>query len=487
MTRQPVVYEINTWVWLNELSAQAGKALTLATVPGTVWDELATLGIDYVWFMGVWTRSEQSRRIAVAHPGVRKEFDAVLPDLVPDDVVGSAYAIQRYVVDQHLGGDAGLATARAALRERGIGLILDVVPNHVALDHPWVTDAPECFISKTDPTTPVPPGYFNTSQGHIAHGRDPYFPPWSDTAQLNAYAEAYRERAAGLVTRMAGQCDGVRCDMAMLLLNDVFGWTWSGAAGPAPEREFWTEVIDSVKALYPDFLFLAEAYWDMEHRLLELGFDWAYDKTFYDRLVRGDSGGIRKHVEGTFSTHGRLAKFTENHDEPRAAQTFERSLRCANIVSALMPGVWLLHEGQFDGRRIRCPVQLGRRPVEAADRHLAGFHRRLLKVRQSPAFRQGHFQSLRCRGWPDNPSHEHLLAWLREAEGERFVVVANLSEGPSQGRISLPWPDLVGRECRLRDDLFDVSYQRHGDELRAPGLFVDLPPWGCHVFRLEFD
>ncbi len=485
MSGQQVIYEINTWVWLNDLSRQAKRPVTLADVPERVWDELGALGVDMVWFMGVWTRSKASRRIALAHPELQAEFDAALPDRTQDDVIGSAYAIQRYEVDPHLGGNPGLAKAREALRQRGIGLLLDYVPNHVATDHPWVTDAPECLVTFDAPKGVPPRGTFQCGETIIAHGRDPYFPPWTDTAQLNAYSPTLRERAIGLLSRLATQCDGVRCDMAMLMLNDVFSWTWAGAAGPAPSKEFWSHVIGAVKDVYPDFLFLAESYWDMEHRLLELGFDWAYDKTFYDRLLRHDPGGIQQHLEGTILTHKRLVKFTENHDEPRGASAFGKAYRAANVAAALLPGVWLIHEGQREGRKVRCPVQLGRRTDERPVRDLVTFHARLLKLRQDPAFRSGRYRGLRCRGWPDNTSSENLLAWIRETDRRRYVVVVNLSGHPSQARIPLPYPDIEAADWLLVDDLNGETYERCGSELRAPGLFVDLAPWGHHVFLLK--
>ena len=145
----PVIYEINTWPWLNELSRAAGRPVTLGSVPDRCWEELATLGVDAVWLMGVWQRSPAGIAIALDNPDLTADFDAALPDWQPEDVVGSPYCVRNYVVDDHLGGPDGLAAARAELAARGIGLILDFVPNHVAPDHPWVTDRPELFVAGT--------------------------------------------------------------------------------------------------------------------------------------------------------------------------------------------------------------------------------------------------------------------------------------------------------------------------------------------------
>ncbi|MBP1607184.1 MAG: Alpha amylase, catalytic region, partial [Acidobacteria bacterium] len=144
--KSPVIYEINTWVWLNELSARHGRRLGLGSVPPGEWDALAGLGVDAIWLMGVWERSPAGIEVALRDEGLVADFRRALPDLAPDDVVGSPYCVRRYVVDRRLGGPEGLATARRMLRERGLRLLLDFVPNHVAPDHPWVREHPEYFI-----------------------------------------------------------------------------------------------------------------------------------------------------------------------------------------------------------------------------------------------------------------------------------------------------------------------------------------------------
>ena len=143
---KPLIYEINTWVWLNTLSRRYGRPITLSTVPDDALEDLARSGINTVWLMGVWARSPA----AAAHARQwAHEYKPALPDLTDEDVIGSAYAIHDYQVDRRIGGRKGLAALRRRLKARGLRLILDYVPNHVALDHPWVRERPACLIQGT--------------------------------------------------------------------------------------------------------------------------------------------------------------------------------------------------------------------------------------------------------------------------------------------------------------------------------------------------
>jgi hypothetical protein len=467
---RPVIHEVDTWPWLEDVRRSVGRPVTLAGVPGEHWEALCLAGIDAVWLMGVWERSSLARSIAIDDPNNLADFRAALPDLdVGRDVTGSPYAVHRFVVDEHFGGRDGLAAARAALAERGVRLLLDFVPNHVAPDHPWTETNPEYFVPGTD-------------GARYAAGRDPYFAPWADTVQVNAFSMALRRVAADTLIDIGEQCDGVRCDMAMLLLNHVFTSTWGERVGMAPPDEYWTQVIGVVRQVHPDFVFIAEAYWDLEHELQELGFDFCYDKRLYDRLVHDDAASIRVHLGADLSYQQQLLRFIENHDEPRAAAVFspERE-RSAAVVIATLPGATLWNEGQLYGRKVRLPVFLARRPDEPTDRRLLGFYERLV----DRATRRGDWQLSACDGWPDNHSADSLLAWTWTDGVGRSVVVVNFSDAPAQGRVRLPWTDLAGRTWTLVDVLDGANYEHDGSRLSTEGLYVDRPAWGSHVFRIS--
>ena len=479
-----MIYEINTWVWLNELCRRYRTPISLANVPDAEWDAITAWSPDAVWLMGVWERSARGREIAINNENLLESCREALPDLTLDDMLGSPYCVRGYRVDAHLGGPEGLARARQQLARRGARLILDLVPNHVAPDHPWVQDHPDYFIQGTpEDLINSPQAFLQMGDRILAQGRDPYFPPWPDVVQVDAFSPGYRQALSDTLISLAGQCDGVRGDMAMLLINRIFRQTWGERAGVIPAREFWDEVIPAVKAKYPEFLLIAEAYWDLEWELLQQGFDYCYDKRLYDRLREGNAESVRQHLRADLSYQERLVRFLENHDEPRAAAVFnDRQARAAAVTIATLPGARLFHEGQFEGRRIRLPVFLNRRPPEPVDADLQNFYLTLLAAVAQPVFKEGAWRLCEGYGWPDNRSYLNLAAWGWQLGEERRLIIVNLSGHRSQALIPLPWEDLPGRAWRLTEAFTREIYERDGLELRQPGLFVDLEGWGFHFF-----
>jgi glycosidase len=486
--RRPIIYEINAWAWLNELGRRYGRSIKLGSVPAREWDQVAEWGFDGVWLMGVWERSPAGREISLTAPAVREECQRTLPDFTPEDVSGSPYCIHRYVVDERLGGKAGLAAARKALAERKLRLLLDFVPNHVAPDHPWVREHDEYFVQgNKEDLVRDPPSFLAADNAVLARGRDPYFPAWPDTVQLNAFSPGLRKAAMSTLKDIARQCDGVRCDMAMLLLNSVFSRTWKDRAGSVPGTEYWREVIRGVRQQSPDFLFIAEAYWDLEWELQQQGFDFCYDKRLYDRLVHEDALSVRGHLSADLDYQDHLIRFLENHDEPRCAETFRvLKARAAALVIMTTPGAKLLHEGQFEGARVKLSVHLGRRPPESVDAGLREFYRSLLRQVTEQQLLKGEWRLCECQGWPDNRSNVNLLGWCWTNGDQRSVIVVNYSDSPSQGMVQLPWRDLTSRVWNLSDEINGQNYEyRDGDILSASGLYVSLAPWGYHFIRVE--
>jgi hypothetical protein len=485
--RQPTVYEINTWVWLSDLIKKSGGPVDLGSVRSADWDAIAHYGFDAVWLMGVWERSPAGIAICNDNPELVAEFHRTLPDFVSEDNVGSAYCVRRYVVDRHLGGPQGLAIARQELARRGMRLILDFVPNHVAPDSPWILEHPEHFMQGSAADLERnPAAYLQIGAKFFARGRDPYFPPWSDVVQVNAFAPGFRQAVIELLLGIAEQCDGIRCDMAMLLMNNVFAQTWAGRGGTTPATEYWPTVIDAVKEEHPQFLFIAEAYWDLEWELQQQGFDFCYDKRLYDRLAHGQPEDIRLHLCADLRYQEKLLRFIENHDEPRVAAAFPPAkARAAAITMATIPGAKLFHEGQLEGRRIKVSTFLGRRPEEPVDIESLGFYEKLLAIIQARVFRDGVWTLCPCLGWPDNQSYQKLEAWSWTRDDDRRLVVVNPSDGAVQARVRVSWDDLAGKVWRLEDALSNSTYDRDGTEIQKDGLYVELAPWAGQIFALR--
>jgi Alpha amylase, catalytic domain len=489
---QPVIYEVNTAVWLAELTRAAGTRVTLGSVSDAAWDAVTPAGADAVWLMGVWERSPAGLELAMANAELLDSFRSALPDLRNQDIIGSPYCVRRYVADERFGGPEGLAAARAALGARGVRLILDYVPNHVAPDHPWVTEHPEFFIQGDDGDLRADPaGWLRAGGQALAHGRDPYFPPWPDVVQLNAFSPAARAATARTLADISGQCDGIRCDMAMLMFNDIFAKTWGSRAGQRPEEEFWPAVIAELRTGHPETVLIAEAYWDTEWALQQQGFGFCYDKRLYDRILGKDPADIRGHLLADLSYQSRMVRFLENHDEPRIADKLPADFeRTAAAAIATLPGATLWHEGQFEGRRVRVPVFLERRPDEPPDQELAAWYRDLLRQVAEHRVRSGAWQLLEAAGWPDNQSCQDLIAWswtpADDAVGVRgHVVVVNFSGSPAQAQIRLPWPDLAGHRWSLVDLLSGDDFARDGGQLADQGLYVDLRPGQYYLLAVS--
>jgi glycosidase len=487
-SRYPLLDQINTRVWLTELSQKLGRAAALDDIPDAELDRLAQMGFDWVWFLSVWQTGPGAQQVSRSNAGWRHEFQETLPDLREEDIAGSGFAITGYTVHKNLGGDAALARLRERLRQRGLKLMLDFVPNHMGLDHPWIEDHPDYFIQGTElDQARAPQNYtwVKRKRGDLllAYGRDPYFAGWPDTLQLNYANPVLQEAMIGELVKIAGQCDGVRCDMAMLILPDVFERTW-GQRAPL----FWPTATQRVRERVPGFLFMAEVYWDLEWTLQYQGFDYAYDKRLYDRLREGHARPVREHFHAGLDYQNKLARFLENHDEPRAPATFSPEVhRAAAVLSFLSPGLRFFHQGQFEGRKKRISPHLVRGPNEPVDEKLQQFYDGLLAVLRQPCVREGQWQLLECTpAWDGNWTNDCILVFAWQGpKGEALVVAVNYASNQSQCHVRLPLADLAGRKWQLQDQLSPASYEWNGDDLQGRGLFLDMAPWQASAFSLK--
>ena len=484
----PHLYEINTWVWLEELSAGSARRITLRDVPDEHWDRLRSLGFDFVYLMGVWRRSPIGRNIFRTNPAEFSAFDAALPGWEINDVVGSPYSVQDYTPDPRIGTFEDLREVRTKLRSRGMGLILDFVPNHTGFDHPWVREHPERYILGSQEDFRRAPDAFYLVENDdgrsvcVARGKDPYFAPWRDVAQLNYLNPDCRTGMIEVLKTIASCCDGVRCDMAMLVTNEVFSRTWGNflTSWPAPATEFWQEAV----AQLPEFLWLAEVYWDMEWKMQQLGFNFTYDKRLYDRLVGSSPREVRAHLIADVGYQNKLARFLENHDEPRAAATFPRGKSAAAaLLLSTLPGMRFYHHGQLEGRKIRVPMPLARAAEEPVDHGTLVAYQQILSLANDDIFHNADWKLLEIRPAGDDSNNDLIAYRWRNANG-CSVIVVNLGNRAAQGMVQ-GTDSGTSQKCIYRDALTGKQFISDRAAIMREGLYVKLDPYQVHAFSVQ--
>ncbi|MGD8781175.1 MAG: alpha-amylase family glycosyl hydrolase [Ignavibacteria bacterium] len=490
MKFNPSIYEINTRVWLNRFNSENKKA-TLDDVPLTYWDELREKGIDYVWLMGVWKTNQTAIEKYCFEEGLVKSYSKALRDWKKEDVIGSPYSIDIYDVNPRVGSLKSIHRLRKELNKRNVKLILDFVPNHFSAESSLVKTKPDLFLKvnrerfEEDNHTYFKPD--ENVENYFAHGRDPFFPAWQDTIQVNYFSIPAREFMIKMLINLTKFCDGVRCDMAMLSLNNVFRNTWGNVAEQNSagiiKDEFWKTAIEILKNVCPQFIFLAEAYWGLEWELQQQGFDFTYDKKLTDRLKSGPVPDINDHFQAAEEYQEKSIRFIENHDEERAVAKLgvEKSLAAAVIISTVK-GMRFYCDGQFEGKKIRLPVQLGSEPNEKTNGYVQSFYNRLLRIANRDIFKKGEWQLIEPLPASDNnDSYINILCWKWSYENENRLVVVNYSGTLSMCRIKF---ELKGfpEKINLYDELNDENYPRSTNEINTKGLYIELKNYRCHIF-----
>ncbi|MBZ0268692.1 alpha-amylase, partial [bacterium] len=453
----PMLLEIATRPWLAGFSREAGRNIPLHEVPDEALDEISHAGFDAVWLMGMWTTGPKAKQLALGYPDLRATYDRLLPGWTEDDVAGSAYSIAAYDPPAAAGGRDGLRRLRERLHERGVGLVLDFVPNHMGIDHPWLDERPDLFVRGTaeDPgRAPLDWFVHTTPDGEervFAHGRDPHFCGWSDTVQIDYRKRATREAMTELVADLATLADGLRCDVAMLVLEDVFRSTW-GAGKVDEPGDFWSEAIPAVRANHPELALLAEVYWGMEDRMIGVGFDWAYDKDLLDRLCAGAPVPIRETVNRDAAHHACRCHFLENHDEERAWSVLgpERSVAAA-VTAYTLPGLRFFQEGQAEGHRERPPVQMARTPDQPGDERARELYDALIRALRDPVLDNGVWSPVAFEDVEEDSADGLVGSCWRG--GDRMVLaISNFADEAGRGHVRLPLAE-EGPPVRIFDEL----------------------------------
>jgi Alpha amylase, catalytic domain len=477
--KHPNLFEVNTRVLLSRYKKGQDRT-TLKDIPDSYWKNLADKGMDWVWLMGVWTLKEKQINPNLIPENMMVEFKRLVPDLTEDDIDGSTYAIDDYTVDPVIGGEEQLIEIRNKLSQFGMRLMLDFIPNHYGANTHFIHSHPEYFIEveqdifQTDQKTFYSP--LTRDNLYFAHGKDPYFDAWQDTIQVNYGSEPTRKWMTAQLLRIASLCDGVRCDMAMLPVKRIFEKTWSDNI-KWEGGEFWEDAIGNVKDSFPQFILLAEVYWGMEAELLELGFDYCYDKTFYDKLAEAHLLHAHYQADDWYLSH--TARFLENHDEPRIASRLHlRQHMAAAALVAFGPGMRFWHMGQWDGHNKQIPVQLTREPDESCgcltgggDQSSCGcisrFYDLLFAITKLNIFKLGEWH----RTHTDSDSHAGLFLWQWKYNSQTVTVAINYSE-----KVRTIDPEQTG----LSSDFFVKSmFLEKSDSYQG----LQLRPWDIRIWE----
>lgn len=478
----PSLIQLNTKAFLSSLH----KGSTLDDIPDDFLSDLARQGFDWLWLLGVWSIGPSGRAISRSTPAWVEEYKRAVPDLQTDDICGSPFAITGYTVDPLLGGDKALERIRERLHQRGMRLMVDFIPNHIGFDHPWVSTNPDYLITgTTEATIEDPSRWVKLPTGEVfAFGRDPHFPGWPDTLQLNYFNPSLRQAMIEELQSIAQKADGIRCDMAMLIEPEIFLQTWGNQAGAIDYPSFWRTAIPSIRRTHPDFIFMAEVYWNYEWKLQQQGFSYTYDKTLYDRLLNATGNSVRLHLTAPLDFQSKLVRFLENHDEQRIAHAVPSAKhKAAAVITYCSPGMRFFHYGQNLGLKVRIPVHLRRGPVEEHDPEIVSFYEQLIPLVNSKVNTDGTWRLLNSRSVENSPDNEcDALAFFIEHELEQRLVTVNYSDSKREFVITIP-DSLLNSDSRTMKCLLSG---RTLDLNSAPGHHTEvqicLAPWEAHIF-----
>lgn len=479
--KHPILYEISTRPWLYELSKKYGKSISkLRDIPLEEFDYLKDNGIEIVWMMGVWKLGKYGLEF-----DKKSDYSSVLPDWTEDDVIGSPYAIAEYTCNPEIGSNDDLIWLREQLNSRNMKLMLDFVPNHSAVDAPTATSNPKLYVH-------APEGKQDSKRytdSGLAYGKDPYFDPWRDVIQWNYWESETRTFMKDNLMTVLSYADGARCDMAHLLLNDVFGKTWAEELNAwgyqKPENEFWEYAFESVKSKYPNAILLAEVYEDWEIELLhKLGFTYTYDKVLLDKL-EGSSYDVNDYIHYKTETYwGHSAHFVENHDENRAVfnmGSIEKA-KAAGTIAATLGGMIFMNHGQWSGYRNKLDVHLRRGAEEMEDGGVKKYYQRLMQIIQDPAFTGPNYYFVYNMS---GQKKDDFVAYLREEGDSHYLVVVNYSDG--SGCANVPIYNIEGNGDHTVHEVVDnVEYIRNVDTIRSEGLTVCLTAWQSQIFKYNY-
>lgn len=489
----------NAYVWLDQLSRQYGREISrLDHIPDEELDRLAAGGISGLWLIGLWERSEASRRIKqrMGNP----------------EAVASAYSLYDYQVADDLGGEGAADNLRQRAWQRGIRLASDMVPNHMGIDARWAIEHPDWFLSLDHSPFPsyqfngpdlcgdgrvgvyLDDGYYDHSDAavvfkrvdhhsgdtrYIYHGNDGTHMPWNDTAQLNYLKAEVREGVIQTILHVARQFPIIRFDAAMTLTKKHIQRLWfpePGSGGAIPSRaeqgmskaefdvhmpqEFWREVVDRVAQEAPETLLLAEAFWLMEGYFVRtLGMHRVYNSAFMHMLRDEDNAKYRAVMKNTLEFDPQVLKrfvnFMNNPDEETAIAQFGKEDKYFGVCTMMvtLPGLPMFGHGQIEGLSEKYGMEYRRAKWdEQPDAELVARHERQIfpLLHRRRMFAEVDDFLLYDFFTPQGYVDENVFAYSNGAGEERALVVYHNKFGETHGWVKTSVAFSVKKEAGER-------------------------------------
>ena len=479
--KHPILYEISTRPWLYELSKKYQKPITkLRDIPLEEFDNLKENGIDIIWMMGMWKLGKYGLEF-----DLKLDYSKVFPNWKKEDVIGSPYAVVKYVCNPEIGTNEDLIWLREQINSRDMKLMLDFVPNHSAIDAPAAKLNPQLYIRA--PAGKKNPNRYTDSG--FAFGSYPFHPPWKDVIQFNYWEKETRNMMKNNLMTVLSYADGVRCDVASLLLNDIIEIAWKEELDywgyHRPSTEFWEYAFAEVKSKYPNAILLAEVYGDKEiEALYKLGFHYCYNKDLLIRLM-GSTLELKKYLKNkTENNWGHLANFVENHDEDRIVYNMGnvKKAMAAGTIASTVGGMIFINHGQWSGYKNKLEVHLRKGEDEDENNEVKNYYQKLIQIIQDPAFTGSNYYFINdIKG----DKKDDFIAYLREEGDSHYLVVVNYSN--SYGCANVPIYNMNDNvDVSLYEVFNDEEYIRNGSDIRNKGLIVCLNPWETQIFKYNY-
>ncbi len=507
-----VIIAKNTYVWLDQLSKKYQRSIRrLDEIPDEELDTLARWNFSGLWLIGVWERSNASKRI--------KQINGNL------DAVSSAYSLYEYEIAQDLGGEQAFQNLNRRAWERGIRLAGDMVPNHMGLFSKWIVEHPEYFIQSDHPPYPnyiftgenlsdhpdievrIEDGYWRKSDAavvfqridkrtgevrYVYHGNDGTNMPWNDTAQLNLLRADVREAIIQSILHVARKFSIIRFDAAMTLAKKHYQRLWFPMPGTSgvPSRqdhslsrsefdalfpvEFWREVVDRFNREMPHTLLLAEAFWLMEGYFVRtLGMHRVYNSAFMHMLMKEENQKFRSVIKNTLEFNPEILKryvnFMSNPDEETAIEQFGRDDKYFGVamMMATLPGLPMFAHGQIEGYREKYGMEYQRAYYnETPDYWLVKRHEEEIFPLMKKRYLFSQVQHFEFYDFLDNGGfvNENVFAYSNRSGGELVVVFFHNTYAECTGYIKHSLPKAVAEGGSVRSvSLADALHIRNDE------------------------